>query len=184
MHPLYAKTAAAHQLAVDRGRPDSPVYLETTQVAGLLRQQLKAAFPAVKFSVRSSGYSGGSSIDVRWTDGPPPAAVEPLAQAFAFGNFDSSIDLKTSCRHWLLPDGSLSFASTRGSEASGGSIPAETAAAPHPEALLVSGGPDFVFCHREVSSPATCHVEHDRLPWGGPCGACGSREAVRDTVWP
>ena len=39
-------------------------YFTCAETAKLIRQSLKEAFPGVKFSVRSSTYSGGASIDV------------------------------------------------------------------------------------------------------------------------
>lgn len=44
-----------------------------------IRVALKAKFPGVKFSVRSSSYSLGSSISVNWVDGPTPKQVEAVA---------------------------------------------------------------------------------------------------------
>ena len=49
---------------------------DATDVAKLIRKELKAAFPGQKFSVRVDRYSLGSSIDVRWTDGPTIKQVE------------------------------------------------------------------------------------------------------------
>jgi hypothetical protein len=51
-------------------------YIDTKDVAKLIRRDLARAFPGTTFSVRISRYSGGSSIDVRWTDGPTSDAVE------------------------------------------------------------------------------------------------------------
>jgi hypothetical protein len=47
-------------------------YLSCAETAKLVRKVLKTAFQGVKFSVRSDTYSGGASIDIRWTDGPNP----------------------------------------------------------------------------------------------------------------
>ena len=41
-------------------------YLSTVATADAMRKALKAAFPGVKFSVRSKVYAGGSSIDVSY----------------------------------------------------------------------------------------------------------------------
>src|SRR5712664_1297342 len=49
--------------------------------AAEIRAGLKKAFPGVKFSVRSDNYSMGSSINVKWVDGPTPKAVEKIAHA-------------------------------------------------------------------------------------------------------
>jgi len=58
-----------------------------------MRKLLKASFPGIKFSVKTSRYAGGSSIDVRWTDGPLGSDVEEIANRFAGGSFDGMQDL-------------------------------------------------------------------------------------------
>ncbi|WP_157977921.1 LPD29 domain-containing protein [Paraburkholderia kururiensis] len=67
-------------------------YLSCADTAKLIRQALKEAFPGIKFSVRSSTYSGGASIGVSWTDGPNVDQVEAVAKVFRGSYFDSSID--------------------------------------------------------------------------------------------
>ncbi len=67
-------------------------FVTVTETAKLIRKDLKTAFPGVKFSVRSSSYSMGSSIDVFWLDGPSQHAVENTIQEYSrvdrdqFGN--------------------------------------------------------------------------------------------------
>lgn len=58
-----------------------------------LRTLLKAAWPAVKFSVRSSSFSGGDSIDIGWTDGPTTKQVDEIAQQFKAGSFNGMEDI-------------------------------------------------------------------------------------------
>ena len=69
--------------------------IDTAEVAGIIRRELKAKWPTQQFSVRSRRYSGGSSIDVSWTDGPPEKAVDAVVQNFAGADFDSMVDLKS-----------------------------------------------------------------------------------------
>lgn len=57
-----------------------------------LRVELKRAFPAVAFSVRTSQYSGGNSVTVAWTDGPTREQVEKIANKYAGGDFDGMTD--------------------------------------------------------------------------------------------
>ena len=71
------------------------------RTAKLIRQSLKEAFPGVKFSVRSSTYSGGASIDVSWTDGPNAAQVESITKGFKAASFDGSIDYQGSIHHMM-----------------------------------------------------------------------------------
>ena len=79
-------------------------YLSCADTAKLLRAALRESFPAVKFSVRSSVYSGGASIDISWTDGPTSKQVEAISCRFEGAYFDGMIDYKGSRYHTL--DGS------------------------------------------------------------------------------
>ena len=127
-------------------------YIPVTVTAKLIRKALKKAFPAVKFSVRSSSYSGGASIRVGWMDGPSSKEVEAVAGAYSSGGFDGMIDLKYCSDEWLMPDGSVSPAKSRGTEGSMGSVPAYNYPAPGPGAKLVHFGADYVFFNRSVSA--------------------------------
>lgn len=75
--------------------PTPTQYISVTDTAKLLREALKKAFPAVKFSVRSDKYAGGASIDVYWTDGPTAEEVEAIAKQYEGADFDGMQDLKT-----------------------------------------------------------------------------------------
>src|SRR3990167_3139449 len=88
------------------------VYIGTTEVAKMIRQELKQAFPDTKFSVRSSKYSGGCSIDVYWTDGPTGDAVSAISSKYQGAGFDGMIDMKYSNHHYRNPDGSIEFGGT------------------------------------------------------------------------
>lgn len=69
-------------------------YISCADTAKLIRAALKEAFPGIKFSVKSHTYSGGASINVRWTDGPNTAQVEAVAGTFSGSYFDGSTDYK------------------------------------------------------------------------------------------
>lgn len=71
-------------------------YLSCAQTAKLVRAALKEAFPGVKFSVKSSTYAGGASINVSYTDGPSASQVEGIAKAFQGSYFDGMTDYKGS----------------------------------------------------------------------------------------
>lgn len=60
-----------------------------------VRSELKAAFPGVKFSVRTSRFSGGDSLDISWTDGPTTKQVEEVTNKYKAGSFDGMVDLYT-----------------------------------------------------------------------------------------
>ena len=98
-------------------------YETCAQTAKRLRKALKTSFPGVKFSVRSSTYSGGASIDVSWDFGPTEKSVDEIAQRFAGSTFDGMIDLKSS-------------------------LPAQWVETLDGAKALVHNGADFVFCRR------------------------------------
>jgi len=54
-------------------------YIPVTDTAKLIRLVLKESFSSVKFSVKSSKYSGGASIDIHYTDGPAPELVDDVS---------------------------------------------------------------------------------------------------------
>jgi len=75
------------------------VHERAADTAKKIRRALKQAFPelpARHFKVRSSTYTGGSSIDVRWTDFPVKEEVESIIQRYKSANFDGMQDLETT----------------------------------------------------------------------------------------
>ena len=79
-------------------------YLDATEVAKVARKRLKAAFPQVVFSVRTSKYSMGSSLRVNWTDGPTVKAVDAVVGDLDGSTFDGMIDLKSSKGDQRIPE--------------------------------------------------------------------------------
>jgi hypothetical protein len=69
-------------------------YLSCADTAKFVRAALKETFPGVKFSVKSSVYAGGASINIAYTDGPSASQVEAVAQAFQGAYFDGMTDYK------------------------------------------------------------------------------------------
>ena len=57
-----------------------------------IRIELAEAFRGCRFSVKSSRFSGGDSIDVRWIDGPTTAQVDSIIGKYAAGSFDGMTD--------------------------------------------------------------------------------------------
>lgn len=86
---------------------NTTVYLDAAELAAIIRRDLKAAFAGVKFSVTSSRYSGGSSVRVRWTDGPLAADVEATIGQYKAEGFDGMTDSRTNSGPVLLADGRL-----------------------------------------------------------------------------
>jgi len=69
-------------------------YISTNDTAKMIRKTLKNHFPLVKFSVRSDKYSGGSSINVSYTDGPFVREVEAVVKFYEGAKFDGMTDCK------------------------------------------------------------------------------------------
>lgn len=141
-------------------------YLSAAATAKLVRLALKKAFPGAAFSVRSKTYAGGASIGIGWTDGPCGAAVETVSGPFSGAQFDGSIDLKTTHRSWLLPDGTAQVAHASGTVGSMGMLSAADNAKPHADARLVQFGANFIFCQRATSAALLRRVV-DRLTHQG-----------------
>ena len=74
-------------------------WIDTPEVAKIIRKELKAAYPDTKFSVRSSRYAGGSSIRVHWTDGPTDGQVKQITSKYEGATFDGMIDLQSYVDH-------------------------------------------------------------------------------------
>lgn len=152
-HPIYKAAAAAWAK-----KPGQSVYISTTDTAKLIRATLKAKFPKTKFSVRSSKYSGGSSIRISWMDGPTTKMVDAYVQAFSGGGFDGMIDMKYHSDSWLYPNGMASFMSTSGTEGSRGTVPSSDMTPVADGAIPVSFSADFVFTARGASADALWRV--------------------------
>lgn len=63
--------------------------------AANIRRELRAAFPAHKFTVRSDSYSNGDSINIRWTLGPTECEISAITGKYQTGSFDGMVDLYT-----------------------------------------------------------------------------------------
>jgi hypothetical protein len=66
--------------------------IDATEAARLIREDLGRGFPSAKFSVRSSRFSQGSSVDVSYADGPPLADVSAIAEQYGHRGFDGTDD--------------------------------------------------------------------------------------------
>jgi len=66
---------------------------QAAQCAAAVRRDLKELFPGVKFSVTSTNFSGGNSVDVDWCDGPTVKEVEPHLAKYEYGHFDGMNDM-------------------------------------------------------------------------------------------
>lgn len=75
-----------------------------------IRIELKRAFPGVKFSIKSSSFSGGDDIRVGWTDGPTSGQVEEIISRYAAGTFNGMDDSYTYSRdYWPKAFGNAKY---------------------------------------------------------------------------
>ena len=72
-------------------------------VARHVKKALARRFAGVKFSVKSSTYSGGCSVSVKWIDGPTSEEVQAITRNYEGAGFDSMTDYKYYVRSWLNP---------------------------------------------------------------------------------
>ena len=63
------------------------------QVAKLIRTDLKKSYPGTKFTVTSSIFAGGNSVNVCWTDGPLFESVDSIIRKYQYGNFNGMEDI-------------------------------------------------------------------------------------------
>ena len=99
---------AANPFLVPVGAKDS---LQTA--AANVRIELKRAFPGVKFSIKTSRFSGGDSLRVRWIDGPTTEQVDAIANKYAAGRFDGMTDCYDyEANAWTDAFGDAKFVST------------------------------------------------------------------------
>lgn len=130
-------------------RPDTSKarWIRTAEAAQMIRDALKRNFPGVRFYVQSSVYTGGSSIHVKWMDGPNERQVRELIGAYQGSGFDGMTDSSYYFYTWLLPDGTAIYAGTRG----GGMMEEFWTPKPSEDAELVRFSCDWVNTERGVS---------------------------------
>lgn len=58
--------------------------MDVTRKAKMLKAELQKEFPGIKFSVKSSRYSMGQSINVHFDDGPSQKEVENIVEKYSF----------------------------------------------------------------------------------------------------
>ncbi len=97
-------------------------YIDAAEVAKLIRKSLKLEFPQIKFSVRTSKYSGGASVDISWMNGPTSKQVKEIVGFYEGASFDGMQDLKSSISHTNEAGETIHY------------------------------GSDYIFCNRELSA--------------------------------
>ena len=63
------------------------------RAAQMIRKELKDRFPGVKFSVRSSSYSGGSAVHIRSEPRVDRQEVMAIVGKYQYGHFDGMTDM-------------------------------------------------------------------------------------------
>lgn len=63
------------------------------QTAAAIRTELKTAFPGIKFRVTSETYTGGSSVDIYFTDGVKSERIERIVEKYTMGVFNGMEDI-------------------------------------------------------------------------------------------
>jgi hypothetical protein len=66
---------------------------QVAQASQQIRKILKKEFPKTKFSVKSSNYSMGDSINISWVDGVAEKKVEKLISHYQYGDFNGMDDI-------------------------------------------------------------------------------------------
>ena len=61
--------------------------------AKAIRTELKKEFPLVAFSVRARSFSGGTSVDVEWINGPTYDTVNKIIGKYQYGHFNGMEDI-------------------------------------------------------------------------------------------
>lgn len=82
--------------------PAAREYLTAVEIARLIRKDLKATFPGIRFSV----VSDGNSVRIRWTDGPDVEYVQRIGDVYVCGSFDGMTDsFQHKPDHRIMVDG-------------------------------------------------------------------------------
>lgn len=68
------------------------VQTEAAKTALYIKTILKREYPNVKFSVKSSNFANGNSVDISWLDGVPTKEIDTFARQFEYGTFDGMTD--------------------------------------------------------------------------------------------
>lgn len=127
-------------------------YIPAKEVASYIRKALKQDFPQYKFSVRTDG-----CINISVKDLPQSLAhqisrdVREKYDWLSGEGFDGMIDMRYGYYHYQMPDGTLTYGGTTGTQGSGGVY--EENHRPQPEgSKKVRLMCDFIFCSPDWQS--------------------------------
>lgn len=71
----------------------NPRKSSAANASAAIKEELKKAFPTIKFSVKSSNFSMGDSVDISWTDGPTSKEVDAITDKYQYGHFNGMEDI-------------------------------------------------------------------------------------------
>jgi hypothetical protein len=71
----------------------NPTKSTSANCAAAIREELKIAFPGIKFGVTSSNFSMGNSVSIKWMDGPTHEQVTDITSKYQYGHFDGMNDI-------------------------------------------------------------------------------------------
>lgn len=72
---------------------NNPTKSSSANCAAAIREELKKEFEKVKFSVKSSNFSGGDSVSIEWIDGPTSEQVDGVVKKYQYGHFNGMDDI-------------------------------------------------------------------------------------------
>lgn len=79
-------------LSLSKQTSNGEIMSNHAECAKAIRQELKAKFKGIKFSVVAKSYAGGSSIRIYWMGEPEKEDVYLLTYKYTYGGFNSSTD--------------------------------------------------------------------------------------------
>jgi len=84
-----------------------------TEIAKIIRKELKAVFPGQKFSVKTEYFSMGNAVRVSWIDGPTTEMVDSIVMKWQSGRFDGQTDYAYSVKTGAVVDGEIVVSSVK-----------------------------------------------------------------------
>jgi hypothetical protein len=92
-HAEVLRLTAELEAKYPKAIPLASTISEHARAAKNMRAELKAAFPGIKFSIRSKSFAGGDDVRVSWDLGPTRQEVAAITDKYEEGSFDSMNDL-------------------------------------------------------------------------------------------
>lgn len=87
------KDSERRRLAYKKELKDNPKKSSAANCAQAIREELKAVFPGIKFTVKSDNFSGGNSVSIGWVDGPTTQEVAKITGKYQYGHFNGMEDI-------------------------------------------------------------------------------------------